>query len=88
MSVRIEGGSNALTEKSQDTLRVAHTTCAAFPEIVFEEISRVRADWNVPGAHLPCEGVVPPRRICSAGSGYLTRFSWSFTRNTGLMIAQ
>lgn len=64
MSVRIRGGSKALTGKSQDTPRVAHTTCAASPEIAFEEISRVRADWNIPGAHLPCEGVVPPRRIC------------------------
>ena len=63
MSIRIKGGVKALTGKSQDTQRVAHTTCAAFPEIEFEEISRVRADWNIQGGHLPREGVVPPRRI-------------------------
>jgi len=88
MSVRIGGGSEALTEKSQDTPRVAHTACAAFPETVFEEISRVRADWNVPGAHLLREVVVPPRTICQAGLGEMTRPLWSFNKNTGLMTAQ
>ena len=61
-----------------------HTVCAAFLEVVFEEISQVRADLSALNGHLLYEAVVPPR----TGLGHLTRFGCSFTIRTVLMIAQ